>query len=222
MRLRRPGPVRLALLLLFAAWPLAAADTMTSFDVAGLRSVSAVAIAPDGSRVAYTLSVPRRTLEEEDGAAWAELHVVGRDGVSRPFVTGAVNVADVSWAKDGREISFIAKRGKDEQRCLYSISAEGGEARRLLCHESDITSYSFAPDGKRVAYLATAETPKKEKDLEKKGFNQQVYEESARPTRIWIASPDESAKPKALEVSGSASELHWSPAGGGRAGARGA
>lgn len=213
MRLSRPGSVRLALLLLFAAWPLAAADTLTPFDVARLRSVSAVAISPDGSRIAYTLSVPRRTLEEEDGAAWAELHVVGRDRVSRPFVTGAVNVADLAWTKEGREISFIAKRGKDEQRCLYSISADGGEARRLLCHETDITSYSFAPDGKRVAFLASAETPKKEKDLEKKGFNQQVYEESARPARIWIASPEGSEKPKAFEVSGSASELHWSPAG---------
>src|SRR5450759_2614039 len=142
MRLSRPGSVRFALLLLFAAWPLVAADTVSPFDVARLRSVSAVAISPDGSRIAYTLSVPRRTLEEEDGAAWAELHVVGRDGVSRPFVTGAVNVADVAWTKDGREISFVAKRGKDEQRCLYFISAGGGEARRLLCHETDITSYS--------------------------------------------------------------------------------
>src|SRR6202162_4129754 len=97
MRLSRFGPARLALLLLLAAGPLAAADTLTSFDVARLRSVTAVAISPDGSRIAYTLSVPRRTLEDEDGAAWVELHVVGRDGVSRPFVTGAVNVADVSW-----------------------------------------------------------------------------------------------------------------------------
>src|SRR6202162_3362348 len=88
MRLPRPGFVRLALLLLLAAWPLAAADTLSPFDVARLRSVSAVAISPDGSRIAYTLSVPRRTLEEEDGAAWAELHMVGRDGVSRPFGTG--------------------------------------------------------------------------------------------------------------------------------------
>ena len=145
MRFPRSGSARLALLFLLAAWPLAAANTLSSFDVAKLRSVTAVAISPDGSRIAYTLSVPRRALEEDDGAAWAELYVVGRDGVSRPFVTGAVNVADAAWSKDGREISFIAKRGKDEQRCLYSISAEGGEARRLFCHETDITSYSFAP-----------------------------------------------------------------------------
>lgn len=213
MRLRRFGLSRLVLVLLVAPWPLAAADTLTPFDVARLRGVSAVAISPDGSRIAYTLLVPRRPMEEDDGPPWAELHVVGRDGISRPFVTGAVNVAEVTWTKDGREIAFLAKRGKDERRCLHAIFADGGEARRLLCHESDITAYSFGPDGKRVAFLATEEAPKKEKDREKKGFNQQVYEESAKPARIWIATTEGTPKAKALDVKGSASELHWSPAG---------
>jgi dipeptidyl aminopeptidase/acylaminoacyl peptidase len=116
MRFSRFGTARLAPLLLLAAWPLAAADTLTPFDVARIRTVGSIAISPDGSRIAYTLSVPRRVLDEEDGAPWEELHVVGKDGVSHPFVTGAVNVADIAWTKDGREISFVAKRGKDENR----------------------------------------------------------------------------------------------------------
>jgi dipeptidyl aminopeptidase/acylaminoacyl peptidase len=214
MRFSRFGAVRLAPLLLLPAWPLAAADTLTPFDVARIRTVGSIAISPDGSRIAYTLSVPRRVLDEEDGAAWEELHVVGKDGVSHPFVTGAVNVSEIAWTKDGREISFVAKRGKDEHRCLWAIAADGGEARKLLCHEGDIGSYSFAPDGKRLAFLAAEEAPKKLKDLETKGFNQQVYEESARPVRIWIGSVGaDAAKPKVLEVKGSASELRWSPVG---------
>jgi hypothetical protein len=75
MRFRRAG---LALVLFLSIWPPAAADTLTSLDVARLRSVSAVAISVDGSRVAYTLSVARRPMEEEDGPAWAELHVRAR------------------------------------------------------------------------------------------------------------------------------------------------
>ncbi len=214
MRVDRFGPARFAPLLFLAAWPLTAGDSLTPFDVAKIRFVSSVAASPDGSRVAYTLTVPRRVLEEEDGAAWAELHVVGRDGVSRDFVTGAVNAADVAWSKDGREITFLARRGKDEHRCLYGIPADGGEARRLLCHEGDITSYSFAPDGIRVAFLASDEPAKKEKELEKKGFNQQVYEESAYPVRIWVGTIEAGGgKPRALPVQGSASELRWSPAG---------
>src|SRR6266508_3906748 len=67
MRFSRFGTVRLAPLLLLAAWPLAAADELTPFDVARIRTVGSIAISPDGSRIAYTLSVPRRVLDEEDG-----------------------------------------------------------------------------------------------------------------------------------------------------------
>jgi len=89
-----------ALLVLASARPLLSADTMTPFDVARLKTVAAVALSPDGQRIAYLLSVPRRVPEEDDGPAWAELHVVGRDGASRGYVTGAVTVGDIAWSKD--------------------------------------------------------------------------------------------------------------------------
>ncbi|HKA37375.1 MAG TPA: S9 family peptidase [Thermoanaerobaculia bacterium] len=214
MRRRRFFSCGLALLVLRSAASVLAADTLTPFDVARLKTVTAVALSPDGSRIAYLLGVPRRVPEEDDGPAWAELHVVGRDGASRGYVTGAVTAGDIAWAKDGSEIFFLAKRGKDENRCLYGIPADGGEARKVLCHGAEISAFSLAPDGKRLAFLAADEVPQKTRDLEKKGLNQQVYEESAKPVRIWIASLAEGApKPRALEIAGSASELKWSPSG---------
>jgi dipeptidyl aminopeptidase/acylaminoacyl peptidase len=190
-------------------------EAFTPQHVAKLRSVSASEIAPDGSRVAYVLNVPRQPLKEDDGPAWAELHVVARDGSSRPFVTGQVNVSAVDWKPDGREISFLAKRGKDEHTALYVISIDGGEARKVVQHKPDISGYSWSPDGKRVAFLATEPVPKEQKELKDKGFNQQVYEEEdAKPVRVWIATADgNGAEPRALELPGSAAELHWSPAG---------
>ena len=79
-------------------------QTFTPQHVAKLRSVTAAEISPDGTRVAYVLSVPRQPLKEDDGAAWAELHVVGADGVSRPFAAGQVNVSAVAWTPDGRMV----------------------------------------------------------------------------------------------------------------------
>ena len=204
----------LVLILALAASPLCATEVFTPQHVAKIRSVLSVAMSPDGSRIAYVLTAPRRPLVDDDGPAWAELHVVGRDGVSRAFVTGDVSVSGVAWTKDGRSISFLAKRGKDEHRCLYLIPAEGGEAYRLLAHGTDIVSYAWSPDGKRVAFLAAEEPPKKQKDIEKKGFTQEVVDESAKPVRIWVASiADAEAKTRLIDVRGSASELSWSPAG---------
>ncbi|HQR46010.1 MAG TPA: S9 family peptidase [Thermoanaerobaculia bacterium] len=204
----------LVLALLPAAASALGSETLTPQHVAKIRSVASVAISPDGGRVAYVLTSPRRPLADEDGPAWAELHVVGRDGASRPFVTGEVNVSRPAWTKDGRSISFLARRGKDEHRSLYLIPAEGGEARRLLAHGTDILSYAFSPDGGRVAFLAAEEKPKARKEAEKKGFTQEVVDESAAPVRIWVASiPEAEAKPRRLDVKGSASEISWSPSG---------
>ncbi|MEE9235382.1 MAG: S9 family peptidase, partial [Candidatus Acidoferrales bacterium] len=208
----RPAVFLASLVLLSSVLPLAAQEVFTAAHVARLRRVTQAVISPDGQRIAYLLAVPRRPLEDEDGPAWAELHVVDRSGNSRPFVTGPVNVSGVGWTPDGKAISFLAKRGHEEHKALYLIPVDGGEARRVLSHTSDIQDYSWSPDGRRVAFLAKEPVPEEKKKLGKKGFNQEIYEEEARPVRVWVADLEEAeGKPRRLELEGSASELHWSP-----------
>ncbi len=98
----------------------------------------------------------------------------------------------------------------------------GGEARKLLEHEADIESYSWSPDGAHIAFTATDKRPADEKELDDKGFNQQVYEEELHNGHVWIGEPSradvwqapaEKAKPKRFDVNGHASSVHWSPAG---------
>lgn len=209
MQIRISRFIAVALLLL--AVPLSA--QWTPQQVAALRSVTSVEISPDGSRVAYIRSIPRDPFEVQNGPNWGELHVVGTDRVSRPYVTGEVTVTAIDWTPDGRSISFLAKRGNDRFQSLYVIDAAGGEARRIVSHVADIGSYSWSPDGRRVAFLANEEVAQERRDLTERGFTARVYEETARPSRIWIAPVDGSAQPKVVEVAGSASELHWAPSG---------
>jgi dipeptidyl aminopeptidase/acylaminoacyl peptidase len=211
---RRSPAIALALLALTSSSLAAEPERFTPRHVARIRSVTSAAISPDGGRVAYVLSVPRRPPAEDDGPAWAELHVVGKDGASRPFIAGEVNVSEVAWTPDGKSIAFVAKRGKDEHKTLYLIPAEGGEARRVVTHGTDITGYSLAPGGRRLAFLASEPEPKAKEDLKKKGFNQVVFEEDPKPTKVWLARLDDTeSKPKPLGLPGSASELRWSPVG---------
>src|SRR3990172_5858376 len=203
----------LALLLAaLAAAPLAAKEPFPPRHVAKLHSAAAAVTSPDGSRIAYVLTVPRPPLAEKDGPAWAELHVVDAGGVSHRYVTGQVNVGNVAWKPDGKKISFLAKREGDEHRALYVIPVDGGEARRALAFEIDITAYSWSPDAKPVAFLAAMPETAAKKKLKEKGFSQQLYEEDVPPVRVWIAAPGEKDdKPRMLDLPGSASELHWSP-----------
>src|SRR5262245_53585671 len=203
-------------LLLLVCRPLLAGDTFTPHDLLRLRSVTEVAISPDGKQVAYALSVPRDPFKDKDGPAYAELHVVSMEGASRPFVTGQVNVSKIAWLPGGERIAFIAKRASDKQPALYAIPLAGGEAQKLIEQETAISGYSFGPDGKQLAFLAAEPEPKAAKDLKEKGFNQEIYEEDKPATRVWVADlpVKEGAKPRMLDLKGSASVVHWSPTGG--------
>ena len=207
------------LLAVCASAPGQGQEIFTPKHLAKLRSVSEAKISPDGTQVAYVLSVPRKLLKEKDGPAWGELHVVDDKGNSRAFVSGTVKVSKVDWTPDGHGISFLTKRKDDKTKSLYVIPADGGEARKVLSHETGISGYSWSPDGKQVAFTAKGPLASKTKKLQKNGFNQQVFEEDWQLIKVWIseldlASPEPGhKKARPLEVAGSASEIHWSPVG---------
>ena len=202
-----------ALLLYAGAGLSAEGELFSPGHVAKLKSVTSAAVSPDGKHVAYALSVQRRPLEDDDGSAWSELWVVDAQGNARPFVTGEVNVGGVRWTPDGRSIAFLAKRGEDEHTSLYQIPIDGGEAKRLFEHDADLRGPSFSRDGQRLAFLATEPRSKEQQERRDKGFDQEIYEEDWRPTKVWLAAADGSGKPEALELEGSASLVAWSPGG---------
>lgn len=211
-QLRRTGA--LFALTLLSALASAQGDLLTPHDVAALRNVGAAEISPDGTTIAYTLSVPRTPGEGEDGAAWSELHVIARDGSSpRPFVTGKVNVGSISWTPDGAGIAFTAKREGDKGSALYILPLDGGEARRAASLPTSVGGYSFSPDGKRVALLGAAEDGAAAKKRKDQGFKQEVYEESLPITRVWIAEVDSGEPARELGVEGHVYAVEWSPTG---------
>ena len=195
---------------------LPAAEPWTPDDVARLRFITQAQISPDGRHIAYVLNVPRKLFDEPDGPAWAELHVVDRQGRSRPFVAGKVNVSQIAWTPAGDRISYLAKRGDDKETAVYIISLTGGDSRVFLQRETSISHYAWSPDGKRLAFTAPRPKSADEKKLDEKGFTEEVFEEDFQPHELWLAELDEEGlvkEPQKVELNGSASVIEWRPDG---------
>ena len=185
-------------------------------DVAALRLVNQVEISPGGKRQAYTLVVPRVPGEEEDGGAWSELWVTGDDGAPRPFIGGKVNVGNIAWTSDGSAIAFLAKRGDDEHKALYSIPLAA--ARRAGCSshgDGDPRATRSPPTASGWRSWPSGRGRSRRQSSRRRASRQIVYEEEWRPVELWMTEVegDGFSEPTCAGARGSASKLSWSPAG---------
>ena len=203
------------MVLVLMAGRVIASEVMTAEDIARLRSVSSVAVSPDGDLIAYTVVRPRNPFAEDNGKAWSELFLTDPDGNSRSFITGDVNIGSIQFTPDGRLITYLAKRSDDDTTTiLYGIPIDGGESIRLVSFGSSIGSYSWGPDSKRVAFLAKNPKSEDKEKLKKKGFNAEIFEEDWRNTRVWLYNVNQpESEPRELELEGTASSLSFSPDG---------
>ena len=181
------------LLVLAAAIPLVcfslagAKRPMTPEDVAGLHSVTAARISPDGKYVAVVTSVPRLPGRDEDGRPFTRLDLIAfADGSSRPFVVGKQEIASVEWCSEDA-LCFLAKRGSDEHKALYALPIDGGEARRVIGLDSDIAAYAVAPDGSALALIAVEARSDERERLEDQGLKIEIFEEDTPARHLYLA-----------------------------------
>ena len=187
---------------------------LTSADLLRLRGVGGVAISPDGATVAWTVAVPRDPLKEKDGPSMTELWVASATGAPRAWVksspTGDANLGAVGFTPDGKSIAFLAKRGGDKNRALWTLPVAGGEAARVAESDGDITSYAFHPIVRKLAYVVAPTPSKARKDLQEKGFTQEVFEEDLVNAKLLVADLDAGGSPKVAAVTGHVSDVAWS------------
>ncbi len=194
----------------------ASARPMTPEDVAKLESAGAMAVSPDGTRVAFTtLSLPDVTEGEKDGTTTAQLKMAYGPGNARDFLPADINARSVAFSPDGRMVSFVWSKD-DEKRAVWGIPVDGGAQRKLAAIEdANVRAYDWAPDGATIYMLADAE-PDDQRDTQKDaGFNSIVYEEEARLNRMFTArvGMEVDADPTAITIPGYVSGFAIAPDG---------
>ncbi|MGB7372583.1 S9 family peptidase [Pontixanthobacter sp.] len=167
----------------------ATARPMTPEDVAKIESVGAIAVSPDGSRVAYTTaSLPDVTVGEDNGSTMQQLNIAYGPGTARAFLPADVSPGGVSFSPDGRMVTFVWA-DEDEDRAVWGVPVDGGAPMKLAeVSDTNVRSYSFSPDGSTV-YMLVGPGEDKQRDTQRKaGFDSVVYEEEANLNRVFAAA----------------------------------
>ena len=195
----------------------AQARPMTPQDVAQLESVGAIAVSPDGSRVAYTTaSLPDVVAGEDNDSTQQQLKMAYGPDNTRVFLPEDVSVSTVEFSPNGRMVSFLWSKD-DEDRAVWGIPVDGGAQMKLAeVKDASVRSYAWAPDGATLYLLASAAPDKDRKAEAKKGFNAVVYEEEERFNRLFAAQAggeEIDAKPREIDVSGYVTSFRLTPDG---------
>ncbi len=139
-------------------WPVATLDPgrpISILDVVDGPAIEAVAVAPDGTRVAVTVAENRPDGTRE---RWVEVRRTADGGLIRSWRGGA-SMSGVRWAPEGLVLSYLTR---DEGRAtLWLHDLAGGGASPLLRDEEHLEDYRWAPDG---TFLVVADLIEAEPD----------------------------------------------------------
>ena len=141
------------------------AEVLTS----GTDGVTAFAWAPDGARVAYTMTDPvtatmkERTenygeyTHEDHDARMAQLHVIDlRTKTSRPLTAGAFVVGSFAWAPDGTRIAFDHRVNSDAGMSgtadISLVDVSSAQVTSLVAQAGPDTNPKWSPDGRQIAF----------------------------------------------------------------------
>ena len=171
-----------------AGTALAQNRAATFDDALNVKAVGAATISPDGSQVLYT--VRQWEAEKDRMEARTRIWKVATDGKSpaRQITFGEKGDSQPQWSPDGKFISFISNRGagEDVKAQIYVMQADGGEAWKLTDAKENVSAYSWAPDGARIAYVATdPRSPEDEADIKKRD-DERVFEGDFRYAHVWV------------------------------------
>lgn len=206
-------PVGVFFLAACAALSAQGSKAPTFEQIIELKRPGAVALSPDGSQVAFTVS----ETNWEDNAYETEIFLASSDGGAPLQLTRAKKSSSApAWSPDGAWLAFASDR--TDKRQVYVIHPRGGEARPLTNVEDGINSFSWSPDGKSIAFTMTEPKTDVQKERDKKFGEFEVVDQDWRMTHLHVIDVDpnatEPAKPRRVTKGAfTVGAFDWAPDG---------
>jgi dipeptidyl aminopeptidase/acylaminoacyl peptidase len=179
-----------AVCLVFACASLSGQDLKvpTYEQVISLKRPGGVALSPDGSLVAFTVS----ETNWDDNAYETEIFLVAAAGGDPIQLTrGKKSSMSPAWSPDGKWLAFVSDR--TDKRQIYLIPPRGGEARAITNVEDGVGSFAWSPDGNSIAFTMTDPKNDAHKERDKKYGEFEVVDRDWRMTHLHVINVDPSA-----------------------------
>jgi dipeptidyl aminopeptidase/acylaminoacyl peptidase len=137
-------------------------------------------LAPDGSRVTFTVQRVRPTFDGYSSAIW--LADVDGGHAPRPITLGVRRDSHARWSPDGRRLAFLSDRrpiveeepdapaDREDASQAYLLPMDGaGEARRITDLPRGVDGFAWSPDGRSLAVLSASRAADRAADARARG-----------------------------------------------------
>ena len=139
---------------------------MTTDDVLDMVQVGDALISPDGAWVLFSRSELDWDENERKTTWWR----VPADGSAEPYrYIGEEGGSSFQFSPDGAWLSFL--RSVDDERQLFAMRTDGGEALQLSDHETSVGSYQWTEDGSAIVFVAEHALSDDEEEEREKGYD---------------------------------------------------
>jgi len=119
-------------------------------DFIRVKRVTDLQLSPDGSSIAYVVTVMDRDANRGSSDIWL---VPARGGEPRRLTTNPAADMNPRWSPDGRTIAFISTRSGSPQ--VWKIDPNGGEAVQLTRISTGASGVIWSPKGTHLAFVSS-------------------------------------------------------------------
>lgn len=132
---------------------------MTPEALWAMGRIGSVAVSPDEKQIAYTVSYYSVPQDKSN----SELFVMNADGSGNTQLTHDTwRQGEPVWIKGGTKIAYLSNEGGSSQ--VWEMNPDGSGRKQLTRYEGDIEGFSFAPNEKKLLFIAQVKTVKSTAD----------------------------------------------------------
>lgn len=170
-------------------------------------SIGDLRLSPEGNRVAMVVSEPAKPTGQRRNI-W--IYDFSGRALSQ-FTTSVKSDTRPRWSPDGRTLALLSNRDGENQ--IYLIPVDGGEARALTESKTGISSFEWAPDGKRLVFETTVPKTDEEEKKEKDKDDARIIGKPEARTLLQVIEVESKTIKTLIQGAWRISEYVWTPEG---------